>query len=162
MQKKSDIQNPVIGNLLSQVNANKISDAKVKQLLGQTKDDEIQARLNKLRKRINKRDDNKNNANFDDSNVDDDDDDDDDDNDGGDELRRRYNNLRQPTTIPNNNDEEELLCRYNNLKAPPNSKEELLRRYNDLRTSLFRDIPTSPPLPLRRPNIEKDDMMIPF
>ena len=29
---KFDIQNPVIGNLLSQVNANKMSDAKVKQL----------------------------------------------------------------------------------------------------------------------------------
>ena len=28
--KKFDIQNPIIGNLLSQVNANKISDAKVK------------------------------------------------------------------------------------------------------------------------------------
>ena len=40
-----DIQNPVIKNLLSQVNENKISDAKVKQLLGQAKDDEIQARL---------------------------------------------------------------------------------------------------------------------
>ena len=37
--KKIDIQNPVIGNLLSQVNTNKISDAKVKQLLGQAKDD---------------------------------------------------------------------------------------------------------------------------
>ena len=33
MQKKIDIQNPIIGNLLSQVNANKISDAEVKQLL---------------------------------------------------------------------------------------------------------------------------------
>ena len=29
---KFDIQNPVIGNILSQVNANKMSDAKVKQL----------------------------------------------------------------------------------------------------------------------------------
>ena len=45
MQKKVDIQNPVIGNLLSQVNTNKISDVKVKQFLGQAKDDEIQARL---------------------------------------------------------------------------------------------------------------------
>ena len=36
--KKSDIQNPVMGNSLSQVDENKISDAKVKQLLGQAKD----------------------------------------------------------------------------------------------------------------------------
>ena len=65
----------------------KISDAKVKQLFGQAKDDEIQARLNSLRKRIDKSDDNNNNKSFDDSNVDDDDDDDDDDdNDSGDKL----------------------------------------------------------------------------
>ena len=31
--KKIDIQNPIIGNLLSQVKTNKISDAKIKQLL---------------------------------------------------------------------------------------------------------------------------------
>ena len=74
MQKKFDIQNPIIGNLLSQVNANKISDAKVKQLLGQAKDEELQARLDRLRKRIDKSDDednnnNNNNINFDDSNM---------------------------------------------------------------------------------------------
>ena len=75
MEKKSDIQNPIIGNLLSQVNANKISDAKVKQLLGQAKDEELQARLDRLRKRIDKSDDednnnnNNNNINFDDSNM---------------------------------------------------------------------------------------------
>ena len=80
--KKFDIQNPVIGNLLSQVNVDKISDAKVKQLFGQAKHDEIQARLNSLRKRIDKSDDNNNNKSFDDSNVDDDDDD----NDSGDKL----------------------------------------------------------------------------
>ena len=73
--KKFDIQNPIIGNLLSQVNANKISDAKVKQLLGQAKDEELQARLDRLRKRIDKSDDednnnnNNNNINFDDSNM---------------------------------------------------------------------------------------------
>ena len=92
--KKCDIQNPIIGNLLSQVNANKISDAKVKQLLGQAKDEELQARLDRLRKRIDKSDDDNNNnnninkINFDDS------DDDDDNNVGGEELRRRYINLR--------------------------------------------------------------------
>ena len=63
-------------------------------------DDEIQARLNRLRKRIDKSGNNNNNTNFDDSNVDDDDDN----NDGGDELRWRYNNLRQPKTIPNDDD----------------------------------------------------------
>ena len=70
-----DIQNPIIGNLLNQVNADKISDAKVKQLLGQAKDEELQARLDRLRKRIDKSDDednnnnNNNNINFDDSNM---------------------------------------------------------------------------------------------
>ena len=69
------MRNPIIGNLLSQVNANKISDAKVKQLLGQAKDEELQARLDRLRKRIDKSDDednnnnNNNNINFDDSNM---------------------------------------------------------------------------------------------
>ena len=38
------IQNPVIGNLLSQVNANKITDAKVKQLLGTARNEELRAR----------------------------------------------------------------------------------------------------------------------
>ena len=90
--KKIDIQNPIIGNLLSQVNANKITDAKVKQLLGQGKDEELQARLDRLRKRIDKSGDddnnnNNNNINFDHS-------DDDDNNVGGEELRRRYSNLR--------------------------------------------------------------------
>ena len=150
--EKFDIQNPIIGNLLSQVNANKISDAKVKQLLGQAKDEELQARLDRLRKRIDKSDDddnnNNNNINFDDR--------DDDNNVDGEELRRRYSNLRRPIIPSNDNNEEELFCRYNNLKAVLNNDEELLRRYNDLRTPLFRDIPPSPPLPLKRPDIEKD------
>ena len=72
---KIDIQKPIIGNLLSEVNGNKISDSKVKQLLGQAKDEELQARLDRLRKRIDKSDDednnnnNNNNINFDDSNM---------------------------------------------------------------------------------------------
>ena len=116
--KNFNIQNLVTGNFITQVDTNKTSDAKVKQLLGQAKVDETQGTLNRLRKRIHKSDDNNNNnTNFDDSNVDDDNDDDDDDDDddgnnvGGNELLRRYNNLRRPTTIPNYNDEEELLCR---------------------------------------------------
>ena len=152
--KKIDIQNPIIENLLSQVNANKISDAKVKQLLGQPKDEEFQSRLDRLRKRIHKSDnddDDRNNNNnvFDDS-------DNGDSNVGGEELRRRYSNLRQAIILSNDNNEEELFHRYNNLKAPLKSDEELLRRYNDLRTPLFRDILPSLPLPLKRPDIEKD------
>ena len=38
------IQNPVIVNLLSQVNANKITDAKVKQLLDTARNEELRAR----------------------------------------------------------------------------------------------------------------------
>ena len=51
MEKKFDNQNPIIGNLLSQVTAKKISDAKVKQLVGQPKDEELHARLGRLRKK---------------------------------------------------------------------------------------------------------------
>ena len=115
--KKIDIQNPIIGNLLSQVNANKISDAKVKQLLGQAKDEELQARLGRLRKRIGKSgddddddddDDNNNNNsnfNFDDSN------DDDDNNVGGEELCRRHSSFRRPMILSNDNNGEELFRR---------------------------------------------------
>ena len=139
-----DIQNPIIGNLLNQVNADKISDAKVKQLLGQAKDEELQARLDRLRKKIDESDDDYNNA-------------------GGEELHPRYSNLRWPIILSNDNNEEELFHRYDNLKAPLNNDEELLRRRNDLRAPLFRDIPPSSPLPLKRPDIEKyyDDTFLP-
>ena len=143
--KKFDIQNPIIGNLLSQINANKISDAKVKERLSQAKDEELQTMLDRLKKRIDKSDDNNNNMNFDDS--------DDNDNDRQ-ELRHRFNNLRY------NNNDEELLCRYNDLRAPipyNSEEEELLRRYNNLREPLFQDIPPSLPFLLRRPEIEKDN-----
>ena len=147
-EKTFDIQNPIIRNLLSQANGNKINGAKVKQVLGQAKNEELQARLDRLRKRIDKNDED-DNINFNDG-------DDDDNNVGGEELRRRYSNLRRPIIPSNDNNEEELFCRYNNLKAVLNNDEELLRRYNDLRTPLFQDIPPSPLLPLKRPNIEKD------
>ena len=137
MEKKSDIQNPVIGNVLSQVNANKISDAKLKQLLGQAKDKELKARLDRLTKRIDKSDDDGNN-------------------DSGEELRRRYSNLGRLIILSNDSNEQELFRRYNNLKAPLINDEELLRRYNDLRIPLFWDIRPSTPLPLKRPDIEKD------
>ena len=114
MQKKFDIQNPIIGNLLSQVNVNKISDAKAKQLLGQSKDEELQDRLDRLRKRIDKSDDDDNNNN-DNNNLNFDDSDDVDNNVGGEELRRRYSNLRRPIIPSNDNNDEELLRRCNDL-----------------------------------------------
>ena len=61
--KKIDIQNTIIGNLLSQINASKISDAKVKQILNQTKDQEFQDRLDELRKRIDLDEDDNNSNN---------------------------------------------------------------------------------------------------
>ena len=73
--KKFVIQNPIIANLLSQVNADKISDAKEKQLLGQAKDEELQARLDRLRKRVDKSDDDDNNNNNNNNSFDDNDDD---------------------------------------------------------------------------------------
>ena len=57
------IQNPVTGNLLSQVNTNKITDAKVKQLLGEAKDEELRARSDRLRKITDNRNDNNDNNN---------------------------------------------------------------------------------------------------
>ena len=105
--KTFDIQNPIIRNLLSQVNGNKINAAKVKQVLGQARDEELQARLDRLRKRIDKNDED-DNINFIDS-------DDDDNNVGGEELRRRYSNLRRPIIPSNDNNDEELLRRYNDL-----------------------------------------------
>ena len=113
-------------------------------------------------------------------NFNDSDDDDVNNNDGGDELRRRYDNLRWQR-VSNDNDEEKLLRKYNNLKTPLNNEEEFLRRfnnlkaplsnndeellhgYNDLRTPLFRDVPPSPPPPLRRPDIKReyDDTFLP-
>ena len=66
--------------------------------------------------------------------------------------------------IPSNDkNKEELFLRYNNFEAPLNNHEELLCRYNDLRTPLFPDIPPSPPLPLKRSDIEKDydDTLLP-
>ena len=153
--KKFDIHNPIIGNLLSQVNVNKISDAKAKQLLGQSKDEELQDRLDRLRKRIDKSDDDDNNNN-DNNNLNFDDSDDVDNNVGGGELRRRYSNLRRAIIPSNDNNEEELFRRCSNLKALLNNDEELLRRYSDLTTPLCRDIPPSPPFPLKRPDIEKD------
>ena len=67
-------------------------------------------------------------------------------------MLRKYNNLKTPL-----NNEEEFLRRFNNLKAPlSNNDEELLHGYNDLRTPLFRDVPPSPPPPLRRPDIKRE------
>ena len=126
--KKFDIQNPIIGNLSSQVNANKIIDAKVKQLLGQVKDEELHARLDRLRKGIEKSNDDDDNNNSNNNNINFHDSNDDVNNVGGEELRRRHSNLRRPIVPSNDNNEEELFCRYNNLKAPLNNDEELLRR----------------------------------
>ena len=49
MQKKFDIQNPILRNLLTQVNANQVNNKRVKELLGNIKNDEIQRRLDELR-----------------------------------------------------------------------------------------------------------------
>ena len=106
-EKTFDIQNPIIRNLLSQANGNKINGAKVKQVLGQAKNEELQARLDRLRKRIDKNDED-DNINFNDG-------DDDDNNAGGEELRRRYSNLRRPIIPSNDNNDEELLRRCNDL-----------------------------------------------
>ena len=83
MQKKFGIQNPILGNLLTQVNANQVSAKRVKKFLVNVQDDEIQRRLDKLRRDTTTTNNNNNgdedniDFNFNDGNDDDDDDDDD-------------------------------------------------------------------------------------
>ena len=47
--KKFDVQNPVIGNIISQVNANQIGEEGVKELFGRAEDEKIRRRLEALR-----------------------------------------------------------------------------------------------------------------
>ena len=68
MQKKFDVQNPIIGGLLSQVEANKLEDNILKQKLEDLKNREITSRLIGLRSPSGK-----NNNNNNDNNDDDDD-----------------------------------------------------------------------------------------
>ena len=105
--QKNDIQNPILKNLLTQVNENQVRDKRVKELLGNIKDDEIQRRLDELKKDTNNNDDDDNiNFNFDDGN------DNDEDMDAVD-LLHKYDNLkRQPIPKP----------------RPQKCEDELLRR----------------------------------
>ena len=48
--KKFDVQNPIIGNLLSQVNANQIGEKEVKELFSKAEDEKISRRLDALRR----------------------------------------------------------------------------------------------------------------
>ena len=62
--QKNDIQNPILKNLLTQVNENQVRDKRVKELLGNIKDDEIQRRLDELRRDTNNNNDDDDNINF--------------------------------------------------------------------------------------------------
>ena len=62
--QKNDIQNPILKNLLTRVNANQVRDKRVKELLGNIKDDEIQKRLDELRRDTNNNNDDDDNINF--------------------------------------------------------------------------------------------------
>ena len=63
---KFDVQNPVIGNIISQVNASQLTDNQVQKLLGEEEDQKIRARLDLLR-RNNLRNDNDSNNNDEDN-----------------------------------------------------------------------------------------------
>ena len=54
---KFDVQNPVIGNLLSQVNANQLTDKQVKKILDEGEDLKTRARLDALRNNTDGNDD---------------------------------------------------------------------------------------------------------
>ena len=47
--KKFDVQNPIIGNIISQVNANQIGEKGVKELFARAEDEKIRRRLEVLK-----------------------------------------------------------------------------------------------------------------
>ena len=49
MQKKIDIQNPVVRNIISQINASQIGQKEVKKLFGEAEDEKIKRRFYVLR-----------------------------------------------------------------------------------------------------------------
>ena len=52
-QKKFDVQNPIIGNIISQVNANQIGGKGVKELFARAEDEKIRRRLKALKRQDN-------------------------------------------------------------------------------------------------------------
>ena len=114
-------------------------------MLGNIKDDEIQRRLDELRRDTNNNNnDNDDNINF---NFDDSDDDDNDDDMDADDLLRKYDNLRRrriPKPRPQKY-EDELPHRYDRLK-PKTDESDLLGKFDELKKLVFWDIPPSPPL----------------
>ena len=51
--KKFDVQNPIIGNIISQVNANQIGEKGVKELFAKAEDEKIGRRLKVLQRQDN-------------------------------------------------------------------------------------------------------------
>ena len=63
--KKFDVQNPITGKVLTEIETSKLSDKKIKEQLVQLKDREIEAQLSKLRHNNNFNNNyNNNNNNF--------------------------------------------------------------------------------------------------
>ena len=54
--KKFDVQNPIIGNIISQVNANQIGEKGVKELFAMAEDEKIRRRLKAMKRRDNEDD----------------------------------------------------------------------------------------------------------
>ena len=94
--KKFDIQNPIIGNLLRQVKASKLSDKDItRKILGDLETAKLEDRLEELKKPINLNE------------ISEDNDDNDDDNDDyGSDLNQRFNEPRygrvRPTPLSHN------------------------------------------------------------
>ena len=150
-KKKIDIQNQLLGNLLTQGNANQVSDARVKEVLDNIKDHEIQKRLDELRRDNNNNgDDDKINFKFNGNNDDDEDMDIDD-------LLRKYDNLRKKSgqkprrPIPRprpQKDKHDLFRRYDKLR-PKTDESDLFRSFDAPQKPMFRNISPSPPAPLK-------------
>ena len=124
-------------------------------MLSNIKDDEIQRWIDELRRDINSNNDDDDNINF---NFDGGHNDDNDDDIDADNLLRKYDNLRrQPIRKPRpQKHEDELLHRYGRLE--PNTNEcDLLHKFDKLKKPVFRDIPPSQPLPLKRKDYSDDE-----
>ena len=142
--KKFDIQNPIIVELLSQVEANKLVDNILKQKLEDLKNREIASRLTGLRLPSGNDNDNNNN------------------NDDGDSGGFGNMNFRsgKPSVLPPQRTAVPVKEKGVNDLPPSTSRtsrqktDDLIRRFNEFKKPIFRDEPPKPQSPLTDPVID--------
>ena len=144
MQKKIDIQNPIISGLLSQVEASKLEDNILKQKLEDLKNREIASRLIGLRLPSSKNNNNNDNHDDDDS--------------GG------FGNINfrsgKPSFLPPQRTAVPVKEKGINDVPPSTSRtsrqktDDLIRRFNEFKKPIFRDEPPKLQSPLTDPVID--------